>query len=42
VELNEFELHVLGDKMRARIDELRDSTVEKLHVRGRAAMLSAL
>jgi len=42
VELNEFELHVLGDKMRARIDELRDSTIEKLHVRGRAAMLSAL
>jgi hypothetical protein len=42
VELNEFELHVLGDKMRARIDELRDSTVEKLHVRGRAAMLRAL
>ena len=42
VEMDEYELHALGDKMRQRIEELRGSTIEKLHVRGRAAMLSAL
>lgn len=42
VEINELELHALGGKMRQRIDELRESTIESLHVRGRAAMLSAL
>jgi len=42
VEMSDAELNVLGDRMRQRIEELRESTIERLHVRGRAAMLSAL
>jgi hypothetical protein len=42
VQLSEIELGALGDKMRCRIDELRDSELEKLHVRGRAAVLGAM
>ena len=42
VEMSDDELNALGDAMRQRIDELRDSTVEKLHVKGRAAMLRAM
>jgi hypothetical protein len=42
VELSTAELETLGDKMRQRIIELHDSVVEKLHVRGRAAMLRAM
>ena len=42
VEMSDDELNALGDAMRQRIDELRDSTVEKLHVKGRAAMLRSM
>jgi hypothetical protein len=42
VEMSDDELNSLGDEMRRRIAELRDSTVEKLHVRGRAALLRAM
>jgi Hemerythrin HHE cation binding domain len=42
VEMAENELEVLGDKMRQRITELRDSTIEKLHVRGRAVLLRTI
>jgi hypothetical protein len=42
VEMPDDELDVLGDRMRHRIVDLRDSTVEKLHVKGRAAMLRAM
>jgi hypothetical protein len=42
VPMGHEELNALGEKMRQRIDELRDSTVEKLHVKGRAAMLRAM
>jgi hypothetical protein len=42
VEMSEDELNALGDKMRRRIVELRDSTGEKLHVKGRAAFLRAM
>jgi len=39
VEMSDGELNVLGDKMRERMDELRGSTIEKLHVKGRASLL---
>ena len=39
VQMNDDELNVLGDKMRQRMAELRDSTIEKLHVKGRTALL---
>lgn len=39
VEMSESELTELGDKMRERMAELRDSTVEKLHIKGRTALL---
>jgi hypothetical protein len=42
VEMDEYELSVLGDQMKRRMAELRDSTIEKLHVSGRAAMLRAI
>ena len=42
VEMPEDELNVLGNKMSARIADLHASTFEKLHVRGRAAMLRAM
>jgi hypothetical protein len=42
VEMDEYELSTLGDQMRQRMAELRDSTIEKLHVSGRAAMLRAI
>jgi hypothetical protein len=42
VEMSEDALNVLGDKMRQRIAELRDSTIENLHVKGRAALLRAM
>ena len=42
VEMREEELNVLGNKMSARIVDLHASTFEKLHVRGRAAMLRAM
>jgi hypothetical protein len=37
VEMSDDELNALGDKMRERIAELRDSTIEKLHVKDREA-----
>ncbi len=42
IEMSEAELNTLGDRMRQRIADLRDSTVEKLHVRGRTALLRAM
>ena len=42
VEMPEDELNVLGTKMSARIAELHASTLEKLRVRGRAALLRAM
>jgi hypothetical protein len=42
MDLDENMLEELGDQMLARIEQLRDSTIEKLHVRGRAAMLRAI
>ena len=39
VQMSDDELNVLGDKMRQRMAELRDSTIEKLHVKGRTALL---
>ena len=35
-------LEELGDRMTRRMAELRDSTLEKLHVKGRAALLRAM
>jgi hypothetical protein len=37
--MSDAELNALGDKMRARMNGLRDSTIEKLHVKGRTALL---
>jgi hypothetical protein len=42
VDIDERELNVLGDDMLARIEQLRESTLEKLHVAGRAALLRAM
>jgi Hemerythrin HHE cation binding domain len=42
VEMTDDELNALGEEMRQRIADLRDSTVEKLHVKGRAALLRAM
>jgi hypothetical protein len=42
VDIDERELDVLGDEMTARIEGLRGSTIEKLHVKGRAAVLRAM
>jgi len=42
VEMDGYELSVLGDQMQRRMAELRDSTIERLHVAGRAAMLRAI
>ena len=41
VDLSDEELEHLGQKMTARIQKLRSSTIEKLHVKGRAALLRA-
>jgi Hemerythrin HHE cation binding domain len=42
VHLSDEELDTLGDQMANRIKELRDSTIHKLHVRGRTALLKAM
>ena len=42
VQIDERDLNALGERMRQRMAELRSSTLEKLHVRGRAAMLRAI
>ena len=42
IDLGEDMLDTLGDRMVERIAQLRQSTINKLRVRGRAALLSAL
>jgi antitoxin component HigA of HigAB toxin-antitoxin module len=42
VHLSDEELETLGTQMANRIKELRDSTVHKLHVRGRKALMRAM
>jgi Hemerythrin HHE cation binding domain len=42
VDLSDEMLESLGERMRQRMQELRGSKIEELHVRGRAAMLRAL
>lgn len=42
VDLDPEMLDELGAEMAARIEQLRGSSIEKLHVRGRAAMLKAM
>jgi Hemerythrin HHE cation binding domain len=39
VEMTDDDLNALGDQMRARMAELRVSTIEKLHIKGRTALL---
>src|SRR5689334_25361854 len=39
VEMTEDELDALGDEMRRRMEELRGSSIEKLHIKGRTALL---
>ncbi|HZQ30670.1 MAG TPA: hemerythrin domain-containing protein [Mycobacterium sp.] len=39
VEMSDEELNTLGDEMRERMEGLRASTVEKLHIKGRTALL---
>ncbi|HET9892361.1 MAG TPA: hemerythrin domain-containing protein [Mycobacterium sp.] len=38
-EMSDGDLNTLGDKMSRRIAELRGSTIEKLHMKGRTALL---
>ncbi len=42
VQISDAELVDLGDKMATRIEQLRDSTVHKLRVKGRKAMLRGM
>jgi hypothetical protein len=42
VDITDAELDALGDQMAARIQQLRDSKFEKLHIKGRAALLRAM
>lgn len=42
VDLSDADLEDLGNKMAAQMDKLRNSTVQKLHVKGRAALLRVL
>jgi hypothetical protein len=42
VQISDAELVQLGDKMAARIEQLRDSTVHRLRVKGRKAMLRTI
>jgi Hemerythrin HHE cation binding domain len=39
IELTTERLDTLGDEMSGRIEQLRDSAIEKIHVKGRAAIL---
>ena len=39
MEMTDGELNTLGDKMRKRMAQLHDSTIEKLHIKGRTALL---
>ena len=42
VEISDDELDALGAKMASRIEQLRNSTIEKLRVKGRAALMRAM
>ncbi|MGE5697199.1 MAG: hemerythrin domain-containing protein [Candidatus Sericytochromatia bacterium] len=42
VDLSEDMLDALGDEMVGRMEQLRESRIEKLHVKGRAALLRAM
>lgn len=42
VQISDAELVQLGDKMAARIEQLRDSTVHRLRVKGRKALLRTI
>jgi hypothetical protein len=42
VQISDAELATLGDEMSARIEQLRDSTVHKLRVKGRKALLRTI
>ncbi len=42
VQITDEELQVLGDKMAARIEQLRGSTMQKLRVKGRTALLRTI
>lgn len=42
VKLSEEDLHVLGNQMQARIEELRNSKIQRLHVRARTAVFKAM
>jgi Hemerythrin HHE cation binding domain len=42
VQISDAELATLGDKMSVRIEQLRDSTVHKLRVKGRKALLRTI
>ena len=42
VEITEGELDALGEEMAARIDQLRDSTIHRLRVKARTALLRAM
>lgn len=41
VDIDEHQLNTLGEDMLARIEQLRESTIERLHVAGRATLLRA-
>lgn len=42
VQISDAELDALGEKMAARIEQLRDSTIHRLRVKGRTALLRAM
>jgi len=42
VEMTEDDLEELGNQMLERMAELRDSTIERLHIKGRTALLQWL
>ncbi|MFY9765500.1 MAG: hemerythrin domain-containing protein [Mycobacterium sp.] len=42
VQISDAELDALGQKMAARIEQLRDSTIHRLRVKGRTALLRAM
>jgi hypothetical protein len=42
IEMSDAELNRVGEQMRERNVDLRDSTIERLHVRGRTVLLRAM
>jgi iron-sulfur cluster repair protein YtfE (RIC family) len=42
VQISDAELNALGEKMAARMDQLRDSTIHRLRVKARTALLRAM